>query len=415
MAFLRRKRANQVIMHGLLLIYAGLLATCCAFRSRLAPRSLALLPLRVTSDRPKTTEEVGNEELLSDSKVFKYGVDVAIAEENMILGNYEDAEKMAQEAMRMAESFSTEGDDGSLKPGRDRIESFKNVYKAFAQGILADAKLKEGHPEAAAELYRSALHRYEAAYQAMTLRSPEALELVGSTQLIAASLLDNETDYDAAVKTCQLALGLTKKLMPPDSREVAYALTNLAKAYLLSGDDSEGPEALLTKAIGLLRYHHGEVSRVSTEQETVFDEEITFENEERSASYLARAYSLLGDLHMARGNLDEAINVWNNFVKSKITFWEEEGVTETEDVDTIDILCKLSVLLFSKDQLMEAEGLARRALWSLELMAGRSNDFTEKQKEELALQISDLKNLLGSIANLKRQEDEAEVRAATGF
>ena len=64
---------------------------------------------------------------------------------------------------------------------------------------------------------------------------------------------------------------------------------------------------------------------------------------------------------------------------------------------------------------MEAEGLARRALWSLELMAGRSNDFTEKQKEELALQISDLKNLLGSIANLKRQEDEAEVRAATGF
>ena len=391
-----RRVSYLAVMRGFLLIVHCLLAAVSAYKSRLH----FSFALRVTSDRPVAKEEQDDEALLPDSNVFKYGVDVAIAEENIILGNYEDAVKMADEAIRMAECT--------------KIDSFKNVYKAYAQGILADAKVKEGQHEAAAELYRSALHRYESAYQAMTTRSPEAIELVGSTQLIAASLVDNETDYDAAVNTCQLALGLTKKLMPPDSREVAYALTNLAKAYLLAGDLSEGPEALLQKAIGLLSYHHANGQLFST-QDSIYNEEVSFETEERITTYLARAYSLLGDLHMARSDLDTAIDVWSNCVNSKTTFWEEEGVTEPEDIDTIDILCKLSVLLFSKDNLRDAETCARRALWSLELISSHSDKFSDSQKQEVRVQIVDLKSLLGSIQELKRQENEAGVSEASGF
>ena len=357
----------------------------------------------MTADRPKSTEKKTDEELqeaLASSKVFKYGVDVAIAEENMILGNYEDAESMAEQAMNLADGFTTDDDE--------KIESFKNVYKAYAQGIMADAEYKEENYQAAADLYRSALHRYESAYQAISTRSPEALELIGSTQLIAASLLDNQTDYDAAVKTCQLALGLTKKLMPPDSREVAYGLINLAKAYLLSGDISEGPEALLSKAIELLGYNHDKVYT----GESRLEEEITFENEERSSQYLTRAYSLLGDLQLSRGELDQAVAVWRNAVMSRITFWEEEGVTEAENKDIIDILCKLSVLLFSRDELKPAEDFGRRALWSLELLNGKGFErgLPDAERKDIEQRVKDLKELITSIHDARRKEREAKVR-----
>ena len=392
-------------MQSLLLIYFIILASdvIVAYKTRY----YFSFALRSTSDRKKEHAEEEELQLNADNKLFKYGVDVAIAEENLVLGNVEEAIELADEAMRMAESFSV-GYEEHRSDGR-KIKSWKNVYKAYAQGILADAKFKEGQYEAASELYRSALHRYEAAYQAITRTSPEALELIGSTQLIAASLLENKTDYDTAVKTCQLALGLTQKLMPPNSREVAYALTNLAKAYIVSGDVSEGPEASSPKAIGLLRYHDKNDQIISAE-----DEEITFENEQRGAEYLARACSYLGDLHVTRGNLDAAIDVWSNFVESKTTFWEEEGVTEPEGVDTIEILCKLSVLLFSKDRLQDAETHVRRALWSLEIIVGYSSDKSDSKKQQES-KISDLKCLLDKIHELKRYEDEARVGTETNF
>ena len=197
-------------MQSLLLIYFFILASgvIVAYKTR----HYFSFALRSTSDRKKEHAEEEELQLNADSKLFKYGVDVAIAEENLVLGNVEEAIELADEAMRIAESFSV-GYEEHRSDGR-KIKSWKNVYEAYAQGILADAKFKEGQYEAASELYRSALHRYEAAYQAITRTSPEALELIGSTQLIAASLLENKTDYDTAVKTCQLALGLTQKLMP---------------------------------------------------------------------------------------------------------------------------------------------------------------------------------------------------------
>ena len=177
----------------------------------------------------------------------------------------------------------------------------------------------------------------------------------------------------------------------------------------MSGDVSEGPEALLQKAIGLLHYHDKNDQIISAE-----DEEITFENEQRGAEYLARACSYLGDLHVTRGNLDAAIDVWSNFVESKTTFWEEEGVTEPEGVDTIEILCKLSVLLFSKDRLQDAETHVRRALWSLEIIVGHSSDKSDSKKQQES-KISDLKCLLDKIHELKRYEDEARVGTETNF
>ena len=42
------------------------------------------------------------------SKIFRYGSDVAIAEENLVLGNWAEAEKMAREAMKIAETMDAE-------------------------------------------------------------------------------------------------------------------------------------------------------------------------------------------------------------------------------------------------------------------------------------------------------------------
>ena len=121
-------------MRSILLIYFCLLAIDIIIAYKM--RYYFSFALHSASDRNKEHAEGGELQLNADSKVFKYGVDVAIAEENLVLGNFEDAIKMADEAIRMAESFSVgEGEDGS--DGK-KIESFKNVYKAYAQGILAD-------------------------------------------------------------------------------------------------------------------------------------------------------------------------------------------------------------------------------------------------------------------------------------
>ena len=69
-------------------------------------------------------------------------------------------EKMAKEAMRIADSLDLP-ENGGNKTG-----SFKNVFSAFANGILADALYHEGKYQESADAYRISLHQYEGAWQA---------------------------------------------------------------------------------------------------------------------------------------------------------------------------------------------------------------------------------------------------------
>ena len=347
------------------------------------------------------------------SKIFRYGSDVAIAEENLVLGNFKEAQKMAQEAVKIAEGLDNEE------------HSFKNVFIAFADGLLADALYNEGSYQEAADHYRMSLSKYEAAWQAVNQRSPEALEMVGATQLIASSLLDNEVDYDAAVRTCQLALGMTEKLMAPDSKMIAFSLIDLGRAYMLAGDTGEGPESLLNRAITLIK--HPNDWNVEDGGDAI-GKQINYESELHSQEALCRAYSQLGDLHTIRGDLDKAIEVYSTAVNDAMTLMEaEHGITEPESTDMIDILEKLSVLCYSRDELKKAEDLSRRALWSLELRLGSLEAAAESKKNpaasegenwdpaDLKQQIMDLKTLIAQIHSKRREEQENAVRNENAF
>lgn len=337
------------------------------------------------------------------SKIFRYGSDLAIAEENLVLGNWEEAEKMAKEAMRIADSLDLPENGG------DKTGSFKNVFSAFANGILADALYHEGKYQESADAYRISLHQYEGAWQATNQKTPETVEMVGATQLIASSLLDNEEDFDAAVRTCQLALGLTEKLLAPDSREVAFALINLARAYALAGDTGESVEALLMKGIDLIR--HPKPWALADGEMDPLTREINYEAELMSNNYLHKAMSLLGDLHTIRGDLDDACRVYSEAADMVTTFWDRDEVSEPESEDMISILEKLSVLLFSRDDLKNAEDTARRALWSLELRLGTSlNEGERDDTSDLLQQTNDLKAFVENIHNTRRREQEQAVR-----
>ena len=121
-----------------------------------------------------------------------------------------------------------------------------NIYAAYAQGILGDACYHENDFKKAAELYRDALKTYERHFQ--TVGGPENLELVGSLQLIAWTLLTRK-DYDEAKQACATALGMTERLLGPNSTAVASSMVNLANAYIHTGDVGSVPEALLLRSI----------------------------------------------------------------------------------------------------------------------------------------------------------------------
>ena len=81
-----------------------------------------------------------------------FGISTALAEEHIMLGNYEDAKKLANEAIAIG----------------SHTHQINNVYAAYAEGILADALFKEGNFEEAALKYRDALKAYEHHFQSTT-------------------------------------------------------------------------------------------------------------------------------------------------------------------------------------------------------------------------------------------------------
>ena len=127
------------------------------------------------------------------------------------------------------------------------------IYQlAYAQGILADALYGEGSYQEAAEAYRGALQTYERHYRSKT--GPEAVEMVGAMQLIAWTMLSGK-DYEEAISACSTALGMTERLLGPNSTDVAASMVNLATAYINRGHGGIPSELLLKKALHIYQSH----------------------------------------------------------------------------------------------------------------------------------------------------------------
>lgn len=78
--------------------------------------------------------------------------------------------------------------------------------------------------------------------------------MVGAVQMIAWTMLSNR-DFDDAKAACATALGMTEKLLGPNSTDVAASMVNLATAYINTGDSSATPEILLKKALEVFLTH----------------------------------------------------------------------------------------------------------------------------------------------------------------
>lgn len=110
---------------------------------------------------------------------------------------------------------------------------------------------EEAYQEAA-EAYRGALQTYERHYRSNT--GPEAVEMVGAVQLIAWTMLSGK-EYDEAIGACQTALGMTERLLGPNSTDVAASMVNLATAYINTGHGGIASELLLMKALKIYQSH----------------------------------------------------------------------------------------------------------------------------------------------------------------
>lgn len=109
----------------------------------------------------------------------QYGFDIALAEEHINCGNFEQAEKLASDAIELA----------------DHSRQVNNIYSAYATGILAEALYAEGKFQASADNYRRAFEAYKRHYRSET--GPESVELLGALQLMSWVLLSKK-DYEEA-------------------------------------------------------------------------------------------------------------------------------------------------------------------------------------------------------------------------
>ena len=83
----------------------------------------------------------------------------------------------------------------------------------------------------------------------------ETLELVGSLQLIAWTMLTRK-EYEEAKSACANALGMTQKLLGPNSTTVASSWINLAIANINTGNIGFEVENMLKNALGVFKKSH---------------------------------------------------------------------------------------------------------------------------------------------------------------
>lgn len=177
----------------------------------------------------ETVGEIGKSSLYI-SEATKFGIDTVLAVGLLQEGQYDEAEKLARDAMLIGE-HTGESD---------------NVYFAYAEGILGDILLKKGSFQEAAEHYHSALKVYERHYRSST--GPEAVQMLAAAMMAGWTLLSDER-YKDAIIGCSTALGMAEKMLGPNSPDVATCLFNLGTAYYNTGDIGPRPEAIFLRAI----------------------------------------------------------------------------------------------------------------------------------------------------------------------
>jgi tetratricopeptide (TPR) repeat protein len=106
--------------------------------------------------------------------------------------------------------------------------------------------------------------------------------LLAVADMVSWSLL-NEGKYKEAITACSTALGITERMLGPESPEMGTCMFNLATAYLNLGDIGPRSEALFQNALRIFENH-----------------------EPRPYHKIGNVLSSLGTLHFERAEYDRA-------------------------------------------------------------------------------------------------------------
>lgn len=263
---------------------------------------------------------------LVESEVCDYGIMTALAEEHIALGNYDEAMKLAKNAIATA----------------DHTREMNNVYAAYAEGIWGDALYSKGEYRASADHYHGALKSYERHYRSNS--GPEAVELVGAINLAAWNLLSKK-DYEDATAAWSTALGMTERLLGPQNTDVAGCMTNLAISHMNMGDLGAAPEALLKKA--LLVYENKKMDKFDMKHMREQDEPI----------WKIKVY--LGDMYFTRGDDEQAFHYYSSVEAAY-------NMGDIQDVKIAKALERFGIIEWRKGHKEHAEKLLEDAMFITE-------------------------------------------------
>jgi len=333
--------------------------------------------------------------------LFEYGIDIAIAEESIRLGNFEEAEKLANAAAMIAE-----------KTGKPSL-----IFKAYAEGIVGDALYQEANFQAAANAYKAALVKYEQVYKEQ--QGPEAAELVASTALIASVLVGEKNkdtitsaseavSYKSMMDSCELFLGLQHHIAQPTNDVLGLALLHLGVAHAklaATNEQSFGTaESLLRRAINVL-------SESSKRDFGPFDTPTTvplegFASEERRKRFLLSAYLKLAGLYSDTGDTQRAeaplVSAYAMHLDSL------PGSPVYTSKAALECIKKLGLIYLSSGRLAAAEACFSRALEVLKESNGvkepHVDDVDVVDEREAQSNLSNLEQVEGLLASTREAE-----------
>eukprot|EP01035_Chromulina_nebulosa_P019424 gene19424-25302_t len=250
------------------------------------------------------------------------------------MGNYARAEELALKARQIAKHTGEEN----------------NIYAAYAEGIQADALYHIGYYKEAADHYSHALKIYER--HSRSSRGPEAVELVGATQLVAWSLL-SQKKYKEAVGACSAALVMTETLLGPYAPDVAASLVNLATAYTHSGNIGNEVESLYQRALNIY--------------ESTLSKPIDDKLKEEYENSLWAIDSAMGNLYYLREDDEHAERCYWKVVNAFLA----EKYTSNEAAAPLK---NLGLLLWKKGDRANAELMFSRAVYVYQKSPDHKND-----------------------------------------
>ena len=224
------------------------------------------------------------------------------------------------------------------------MKELKNIYVAYAEGILGDILFSEGHYKEAASKFKSALNSYEAHYKISN--GPEEIEMIGASQLISWYFMNNK-EYDLAAKTIARELGEIVRVAGINSPDAADAMLRLGSAHLNNGT-LEAAEIFYKRALVLyeeLYFLHPEPD----------DEDVTFKH----LQALRLVYTGLGNIYYLRGN-DSLAEQFYSKVEQSMRF---DYFNIAEFAATLQ---HLAFLKWRGGHVLEAESLLQEVLAALE-------------------------------------------------